>query len=152
MPTTVDAQRVDVADLPVDIHRCYQIDLTEHARPTTAARAWTRNLLSERVTSRQLDDILLILSELITNAEAHGSGATCMRIDSLPRLITVWVFDRDSGCENVRPRPAMPSGDAEGGRGLPLVENLATCWFTWPHTLGKAVAAVIHLGTEAEKR
>ena len=152
MPPTTHPHRGEVADPSADIHHCYKIDLTEQAEPAAAARTWARQILAGRVTGAQLDDILLVQTELITNAEAHGAGVTVLRIDDFPHLITLWVFDRDDHCDKVQARPAMPTGEAMGGRGLPLVEELTTCWFTWPNDSGKAVAAVIHLGMSGETR
>ena len=115
MPPTTHP-RVEVADPSADIHHCHKIDLTEQAEPAAAARSWARKILADRVTDAQLDDILLVQTELITNAEAHGAGATVLRIDDFPHLITLWVFDRDDHCDKVQPRPAMPTGEATDGR------------------------------------
>lgn len=82
-----------------------------------------------------IDDAVLILSELLSNACKHGrplgdepagDGAVraAWRIDPRGRLI-VEVTD---GGGPTRPAPAHPSVTAHGGRGLNIIEALADDW------------------------
>ncbi|MCU8593221.1 ATP-binding protein [Streptomyces sp. A13(2022)] len=75
------------------------------------------------------DDLRLLTSELVTNAIRHG---TCPADDSLIELVLwpadghYWLAVSDSGTG--KPAVAYPGTDAEGGRGLLLVDNLAAAW------------------------
>ncbi|MFJ3643720.1 ATP-binding protein [Streptomyces sp. NPDC090108] len=82
-----------------------------------------------------IDDAVLILSELLSNACKHGrplggalagDGAVraAWRVDPRGRLI-VEVTD---GGGPTRPAPAHPSVTAHGGRGLSIIEALADDW------------------------
>ncbi|MFJ9752298.1 ATP-binding protein [Streptomyces chartreusis] len=77
------------------------------------------------------DDLLLIVSELTTNAIVHGSG-TKVVVTVLLSPAHVWVVvdeqDRAPGSPRLRGliEPRTAGDDAENGRGLPLVEALAT--------------------------
>ncbi|MCX4779537.1 ATP-binding protein [Streptomyces sp. NBC_01264] len=82
-----------------------------------------------------VDDAVLILSELLSNACRHGRplGAreigdggirASWRVDKAGRL-TVEVTD---GGGPTRPVPAKPSVTARGGRGLTIISALAQDW------------------------
>lgn len=92
-----------------------------------------------------LDDVLLVSSELVTNAvRATGSVAVQLRIAGPSLYVEVW--DGVPGVPEVRPL----DGDAEGGRGLRLVEALATRWGVCrPQAGGKVVWAELPLPADA---
>ncbi|MDH2424082.1 ATP-binding protein [Sphaerisporangium sp. TRM90804] len=97
-----------------------------------AARAWARGLLAARVAPPVLDDVLLMLSELVTNAVTYSaSGSTadgrvtvCVAVS--PRLVHVEVTD--AGSTTSAPAARAVAADSEGGRGLWLVNMIATAW------------------------
>ncbi|MFE5122910.1 ATP-binding protein [Streptomyces sp. NPDC056669] len=86
------------------------------------------------VSDSVIDDAVLILSELLSNAwrhgrpwrSGHGGGTvrTAWSIDEHDRL-TVEVTD---GGGPTRPLPANPSVTARGGRGLNIIMSLAEEW------------------------
>ncbi|MFD8164579.1 ATP-binding protein [Streptomyces malaysiensis] len=86
------------------------------------------------VSDSVIDDAVLILSELLSNAWRHGrpwrsghDGATvraAWSVDEDDRL-TVEVTD---GGGPTRPLPANPSVTARGGRGLNIITSLAEDW------------------------
>ncbi|MFE0099162.1 ATP-binding protein [Streptomyces sp. NPDC059009] len=87
------------------------------------------------VSESVIDDAVLILSELLSNACRHGrplgeglSGdgdvRAAWRVDRTGRL-TVEVTD---GGGPTRPAPAKPSVTAHGGRGLNIISALADAW------------------------
>ncbi|MFD8020236.1 ATP-binding protein [Streptomyces lavendulae] len=102
--------------------------------------------LSESV----VDDAVLILSELLSNACRHGRplGAREMgdgeiraawRVDKAGRL-TVEVTD---GGGPTRPVPATPSVTARGGRGLNIISALAQDWGVRDGAAGEVTVWVI---------
>ena len=111
-------------------------NLTLPAAPSTprAARHFLVDTLRRRqVRSGVVDVATLLTSELVTNAVRHGRGPVTVSVRTDPPSVRVVVHDDN---------PAMPvlgAGDdpaAEGGRGLRLVELLATRWGADAHPPG----------------
>lgn len=75
---------------------------------------------------------LLLMSELVTNAIRHGQGAVGLAIKKLPSGLCVEVSDAGPG----RPSALRPGPDRLGGRGLLLVERLASQWGVTPSAAG----------------
>jgi len=78
-----------------------------------------------------VDDVLLVVSELVTNALAHTAsgepgGFVTVEITSLD-AVTAYIEVIDEGAATV---PEVRNADAEecGGRGLWLVEAVAARW------------------------
>lgn len=92
-----------------------------------------------------LDDALLVASELVTNAvRATGLVAVQLRVAGPSLYVEVW--DNVPGIPEVK----RPEADAEGGRGLHLVETLATRWgICHPRSGGKVVWAELPLPAPA---
>ncbi|MFD7287854.1 ATP-binding protein [Streptomyces sp. NPDC059863] len=97
-----------------------------------------------------VDDAVLILSELLSNACRHGRplGRTeigdgdiraAWRVDKAGRL-TVEVTD---GGGPTRPIPATPSVTARGGRGLNIISALAQEWGVRDNASGEVTVWVI---------
>ncbi len=70
------------------------------------------------------DVVALLVSELATNAMLHGEGQVKVRVLARRAGVRVEVGDASSQ----RPSRPVPSLDAEGGRGIALVEALASAW------------------------
>lgn len=86
--------------------------------------------------TERADDVLLCVSELVTNAVVHGVPPgrqlrLLLRFDG--RMVVVEVHDSGSGVPRV-----VHDGD-EGGRGLLLVAALSDRWGVRERALGKAV-------------
>jgi anti-sigma regulatory factor (Ser/Thr protein kinase) len=75
------------------------------------------------LSSRQRDDVVLMVSELVTNALVHGTGTIALRIDVASDALRVEVSDEG----NVHLEPSPTSG-AHGGWGLRIVDQLADDW------------------------
>lgn len=102
------------------------------------------------VTESVIDDAVLILSELLSNACKHGRPLgdalagdgdvrAAWRVDTGGRL-TVEVTD---GGGPTRPAPATPSVTAHGGRGLNIITALADDWGVRDDARGEVTVWVI---------
>jgi anti-sigma regulatory factor (Ser/Thr protein kinase) len=102
-----------------------------------ARRRMRKGLRMSGVPDSVVDDAVLILSELLSNACRHGRPLragdngdeadevrAAWRVDEYGRL-TVEVTD---GGGPTRPLPATPSVTARGGRGLNIIRALAQDW------------------------
>jgi anti-sigma regulatory factor (Ser/Thr protein kinase) len=122
--------------------------LTLPALPAAApcARTFVRHTLHHWHLAHLAETAQLLTSELVTNAvQATGTTAdipawgTPVLIQvrlTLTDTLVVGVWDRDP----TPPAPRAPDPDAEGGRGLSLVEHLSTRWgYHHPATGGKVI-------------
>jgi anti-sigma regulatory factor (Ser/Thr protein kinase) len=83
-----------------------------------------------------LDDALLVFSELVTNAVKHAGSAELVQVRLDQPAVTVLVEDASPSSPQMQ-----PEGDASGGFGLRIVDQLATEW-GWEQTdTGKRVWA-----------
>ncbi|MFF4585609.1 ATP-binding protein [Streptomyces sp. NPDC001388] len=113
--------------------------------PVTAAsaRAHVRDLLLSRVPAPPgtvVQDVLLVVTELITNAERHGGGLTAVDVRLDDGLITLDVSDASSVAPRTTPRghPAAP-----GGFGWPLIQRLGDEVAVTPSPAGKTIRVVM---------
>ncbi|MEU5158566.1 ATP-binding protein [Streptomyces sp. NPDC020875] len=101
-------------------------------------------LRMSKVPESVIDDAMLILSELLSNAFRHGRPLgladrgdgdirAAWRVDRSGRL-TVEVTD---GGGPTRPVPSTPSVTARGGRGLQIITALAREWGVRDHPAGE---------------
>ena len=99
-----------------------------------------------RVPMLVADDLTLIVSELATNAVTHTTSSEIeVSLYLTGEQVCVVVTDQSA----YRTLSAREAGaDAEGGRGLVLVEALATRWESFPTACGTAVRAHIDLPPE----
>ncbi|MFD7578564.1 ATP-binding protein [Kitasatospora sp. NPDC059817] len=77
----------------------------------------------------------LALAELIVNAWRHGETPAPVVYFSLTRTLRACVADESDAL----PAPRAPTGFAESGRGLQLIEGLTHRWGVDPQKRGKSV-------------
>ncbi|MFJ3583203.1 ATP-binding protein [Streptomyces sp. NPDC090127] len=83
-----------------------------------------------------VEDVLLLVSEVVTNACRHGGRPYEFRLDGSRGRLWVQVSDTSP----VPPRPHGPHvAGRSSGHGLYLLERLSTRWGTLPRRVGKAV-------------
>ncbi|WP_314408655.1 SpoIIE family protein phosphatase [Streptomyces sp. DSM 40484] len=106
------------------------------------ARRFTRRALRAWGVGDEPDAILLIVSELVTNALVHTDGQVRLDLTLINDRMRVAVADSS-------PRsPVKPTSigwEATGGRGILLVEALSATWGTVPVSGGKQVWAELPL-------
>lgn len=99
------------------------------------ARAEVRRRLGEWALDQAADDVLLLVSELVTNAVHHARSAVELTLRTDGKAVRVEIRD-DS--------PAPPvhqafTDDRLRGRGIALVDALSTRWGVEPVRDGKTV-------------
>jgi len=107
-----------------------------------AVQAWRPRLAGDAV-----DTLLLVVSELVTNAVVHAPGApVTVCLTRAGGRVRMEVGD---GSSAVPAAPRSPSADAECGRGLLLVAAFAVGFGVDPTPRGKRVWAELALPSAA---
>ena len=101
------------------------ITLSESDLAARQARDAVRNAVTEWQMSSCLDDALLIVSELVTNATSHSSGEVSLHLRTSGTLLRIEVHDEQV---DTLPETRDPSDTEPGGRGLHLVTALSSNW------------------------
>ncbi|MEU5715537.1 ATP-binding protein [Streptomyces sp. NPDC020403] len=71
------------------------------------------------------EDVLLVVSELVTNACLHADGPEELRLACSPKALRVEVVDRGTG----QPAPRTPHrAGRPGGHGMFIVQRLCLDW------------------------
>ncbi|MFJ4790038.1 ATP-binding protein [Streptomyces sp. NPDC088794] len=110
-------------------------------RAVGQARNVTRGFLALAAPEGEdaVDTVLLVMSELFTNAVRHAGGATGFRLEAGPGTVTVAVHDAST----VSPRSLPPDLTRQGGFGWLLVQELTVDVRVEVRAAGKTVAAVV---------
>lgn len=108
--------------------------LADEAESVGRARA----LISRALTGlpdEEVEIVVLLASELVTNAICHASGPVAVHLHRDEDGVRVEIEDRSPE------KPVLRALDDEAldGRGLLLVDRLATGWGVQPRGPGKAV-------------
>jgi anti-sigma regulatory factor (Ser/Thr protein kinase) len=119
------------------------VEVSFDGKPESVARArrFTEGALGG-VSASTVIDVVLMVSELATNAVVHAATTFSLRIDKSEEIIRVEVVDGGSG----RVRLQSPSNRDVHGRGLQLVASLSDQWGTREDGQTKAVWFVRNLG------
>ncbi|MEU4263209.1 ATP-binding protein [Streptomyces sp. NPDC025273] len=107
-------------------------------RSVPAVREFVRGAVTDWGFGTRLDDVLLCVSELATNALLHGvppgrGYLVRLRLEENGRVLSAEVHDSGGGV------PAVRRPDGESGRGLLLVDALADRWGVGEREPGKVV-------------
>lgn len=106
--------------------------LALRSSPAVARGAATRWLARHRL-DLPIDDVLLVVSELVTNVVLHTGGPGCLGLD-IDATVTVRVHD---GSPQLPAR--LASAGSHGGYGLRLVDRIAHRWGCVPEPDGKVL-------------
>ncbi|MGV9779573.1 ATP-binding protein [Streptosporangium sp. NPDC003464] len=118
-------------------HGAWRREFPGEVSSVPAARAWAHGLPAVRLAPPALDDVLPLLSEVVTNAVTHSDsgrtagGRVTVRVTCDPGVVHVEVTD--DGSATSAPAVHVPDADADGGRGLWLVDLVATVWGSSRH-------------------
>lgn len=113
------------------VERVKDLQLSLHSAPAapTIARRWARDFFSQRLSATELDDTLLMLTELVTNAVRHAiapsGGFVDVHLAIAPQRLRVEVRDIGDGF-------ALPVAKTDalhpGGYGLLIVDSASSRW------------------------
>jgi hypothetical protein len=110
-----------------------ELRLPRDAQGLPFARALTRRALHRWSYQGSVDDVVLVVSELLTNALLHGEGAPVLRLT----VSSVWVRVEVSDESLTLPRLREPGPD--GGWGMRMVDELGANWGSRVEGRGKVV-------------
>ena len=96
------------------------------ADQTAAARDFVRATLTDWGIDGRVDDVVLMASELFTNAVLHGAGGVDVTVALRDGDLRVEVVD--DGRDHLPIRAQLPSPGTIGGHGLAIVDALAQAW------------------------
>ncbi|MGW0706227.1 SpoIIE family protein phosphatase [Streptomyces sp. NPDC002643] len=112
------------------------------------ARRYSRRVLRAWGVESESDTVLLVVSELVTNALVHTDGRVRLDLTLLSDRLRVSVTDTSPRTPR---KPPNIGWEATGGRGILLVEAMSTAWGTLPVSGGKQVWAEIPMGESAQE-
>ena len=94
-----------------------------------------------RIDARIEDEVLLVVSELVTNADRHSNGPYILELEGTDTAITVSVYDSSAALPRRFPRDP----ERVGRHGLEIVHVLARQVTVERVPVGKRVSAVVSL-------
>jgi DNA-binding NarL/FixJ family response regulator len=109
--------------------------LENHVQSARVARSFVRETLRSWGVTDPLDDALLVVSELVSNAIVHARSSCELRLGLSPVIVRVEVVDAGGGT----PDPLPPSRTRPHGRGLTLIDAVASAWGVDPQVAGGKV-------------
>ncbi|WP_327407113.1 ATP-binding protein [Streptomyces sp. NBC_01288] len=113
---------------------------TSVAGARDSARAFLGGL-DRPIAAEAADTVVLVVSELVTNALRHGGGTCTLNLTAYPDGVEVAVHDRSPQMPRMR-TPDLNGGT--GGFGWPMVDRLAqTTAVTRRAAGGKTVSALL---------
>ena len=110
-------------------------DLPRDPAAVGKARALVREALASWGLTAMAETAAILVSELVTNAIVHGGDPVALHLIAADRAIRGEVIDHSTAM----PTMSTPKPDDEGGRGLAIVEALASRWGVDPGHGSKAV-------------
>ncbi len=112
-----------------DLVLAYKTELRGGRDAPAAARARLREQLAGRVSQDDLDDVVVLASELVTNAVRHAGAdrddTVVVHLALAFDVLRVEVCDHGPGFE---PPAVLRQRAQGGGNGLILVERLSSSW------------------------
>ncbi|MEN8655895.1 ATP-binding protein [Streptomyces sp. 21So2-11] len=110
------------------------------AEARQAARVFLEALGQPAIGREQADTVVLVVSELVTNALRHGGGAYTLRLVAHPGAIEVVVEDLSPRMPRMRTPDLV---DGTGGFGWHMVNDLAHCVVVTPGPEGGKTVRVL---------
>ena len=92
--------------------------------PAAARRMVAESMVDPAIDPDQLHDVLLVVSELVTNVVRHGGSSVGIRVHRRHEAVEVQVTDHATGVPAAMDSPET----APTGRGLAIVGALCRAW------------------------
>jgi anti-sigma regulatory factor (Ser/Thr protein kinase) len=121
------------------------LELPAQAAAAGTARTHVRRVLLEWGLTELTDSVVLLVSEVVTNAILHAGSASSLCVERTDAGVRVSVTDSSP----VMPAPRRRSSSAMTGRGCQLLNDLADSWGAEPYEGGKQVWFVVTNGRDA---
>lgn len=99
------------------------------------ARRFVLHVLRDEGLEELADTAELLVSELVTNAVLHARTGVVVKVDVDRSRLRIEVCDENEAA----PQRRRYATNATTGRGLMLIETLASRWGTQPEDTGKSV-------------
>lgn len=109
--------------------------LRAHASSARAARRFLRHVLESWRCDRTLEAVLLAANEVVTNAIIHANSEVELVVRLSKQVIRIEVVD----AADQLPTPRDARDDSLGGRGLKVLDAVATRWGVDSLPTGKRV-------------
>lgn len=122
--------------------RCREVVVEHGQQGPRQARQAVQQWSADLGLGALADDLLLIVSELVTNAVRYGAPPVRVSVTVDDRSVTVGVVDAARSLPQLR----LAHDDAESGRGLLLLSLLSTEHGVRPQAPGKVVWASLRRG------
>ena len=119
-----------------------RLRLTEELDAVPRARRFAAGALSGRFSAELVDDAVLVMSELVTNAFLHGKSPVVVQISASDDVVRLEVADASRSA----PMRGLADSNAMTGRGVGLIETLSARWGVAPEAHGKTVWCEIEVG------
>jgi anti-sigma regulatory factor (Ser/Thr protein kinase) len=113
----------------------YSCELPATARSVTEARRFVLNALAQWRLDALADTAALLTSEVVTNAVLHARTTVDLVVQRLGDGVAVEVTDGSPK----QPRARRATSESTNGRGIALLEQLASTWAVTAHRTGKTV-------------
>ncbi len=123
---------IDTSFAEPDLHRLRQ-EVSAHT-----AEVGDENLINR---------VLIVISELASNAIRHGGGGGRLRLWTEDRAIICQVVDHGRGITDIDPGARRPDPHSRGGRGIWLCRQLSDEFWLDTGTNGPTATARFDLGT-----
>jgi anti-sigma regulatory factor (Ser/Thr protein kinase) len=120
------------------------IELPSSVDAPGTARQFVRDTLATSGLNGAGEVVELLTSEVVTNAVQHADSRMRLRVIRRPTTVRVEVDDES----NKIPERHVADSAAEGGRGMLLIEALATEWGVDFRDTGKTVWFEVDLPTQ----
>jgi len=112
-----------------------QSDFEDELTEIGSARRFAESVIGTHHT--RIADVLVVVSELASNAIRHARTGFSVRVCDLPDHVRIEVADHGTGW----PVPRREEAASGGGMGLSLVEALSDRWGATARPTGKVVWA-----------
>jgi anti-sigma regulatory factor (Ser/Thr protein kinase) len=116
----------------------FELNLACDPASASAARAATRQFLGERCSPQLLEDVVIVVSELVSNAVTHTGDVCTLVVQYSAGQIVIEVRDTDAWR---RPEDKVSREAQDVGRGLGAVQTLTARWGIERTAEGKSVWA-----------